>query len=76
MTDDGKFGFGHLRFQEHLCAHEICQHRGIKIGPLLSQPWWKAALILYAQMDNDISWLITEVVENDQLSDNYGILKK
>lgn len=75
MTDDGKFGFGHLRFQEHLCAREISQHRGIKITPLLSQGWWKGTLLLYAQMDNDISWLIEEIGEGENLVGNYETLK-
>ncbi|MBW0179310.1 hypothetical protein [Sediminibacterium sp.] len=75
MTDDGKFGFGHLRFQEHLCAREISQHRGIKIAPLLFQNWWRGTLLLYAQMDNDISWLIEEVGEGETIIGYYETLK-
>jgi predicted NACHT family NTPase len=61
MSPDGKYGFGHLRFQEHLAAKEL-MNRNIGIISLLEQVWWKGALKLFVQMNDNIEWLIDEVV--------------
>ncbi|SDH15066.1 NACHT domain-containing protein [Janthinobacterium sp. YR213] len=66
MTDDGEFGFGHLRYQEYLCATELCQNRGIDVGPLLTSPWWKSILVLFARMTDSITYIITDVMEKQQ----------
>ncbi len=66
MSQDGKYGFGHLRFQEHLAAKEL-MNRNIDIIPLLKQDWWKGALKLFVQMSDNIDWLIKEINE-------YGLL--
>jgi len=62
MTADGDFGFGHLRYQEYLCARELCANRGIDLTPLLSSPWWKGVLVLFARMTDDVSYVITDIV--------------
>lgn len=62
MTDDGKFGFGHLRFQEHLAAREIYLNRSIDFLPLLTEPWWRGVLIFFSQMNTDLYWLIMDVI--------------
>ena len=66
MTDTGEFGFGHLRYQEYLCALELCQNRGIDIGPLLTSVWWKSVLVLFSRMTDNISYIITDVMEKQQ----------
>lgn len=66
MTDDGEFGFGHLRYQEYLCALELCQNRGIDVGPLLTSPWWKSVLVLFSRMTDNIGYIITDVMEKQQ----------
>ena len=63
MTDDGDIGFGHLRFQEYLCASELCQNRGIDILPLLKSLWWKSAIVLYSRLTDDIEHIINQVLE-------------
>ncbi|GEM_PF-2043144 len=63
MTADGDFGFGHLRYQEYLSATEICANRGIDLGPLLSSPWWRSVLTLFAKMTDDISYVLEDVLE-------------
>ncbi len=63
MTDEGDIGFGHLRFQEYLCASELCQNRGIDILPLLKNPWWKSAIILFSRLTDDIEHIISQVLE-------------
>jgi hypothetical protein len=68
MTDDGKFGFGHLRYQEHLVAKEISSNRSIEVVWLLKQGWWREPLILFAKMNTDLQWLITLVGERTGIS--------
>lgn len=63
MTDEGDIGFGHLRFQEYLCASELCQNRGIDILPLLKSPWWKSAIVLFSRLTDDIEHIISQVLE-------------
>lgn len=60
MTSDGKYGFGHLRYQEHLAARELF-NRSIDIMPLLTQNWWHSSLILFSRMNDNIEWLIRMV---------------
>lgn len=63
MTDEGDIGFGHLRFQEYLCATELCQNRGIDILPLLKNPWWRATIVLFSRLTDDIEHIINQVLE-------------
>ena len=63
MTDDGKFGFGHLRFQEHLAAKYIISDRSISIVRLINDTWWRDSLILFAQMNNNLDWIIEDIVK-------------
>lgn len=67
MTDDGKFGFGHLRYQEHLVAKEIASNRSIVILPLIKQSWWRGPLTLFSQMNADLEWLVKEVGERSNI---------
>jgi hypothetical protein len=69
MTEDGKLGFGHLRYQEHLAAFEIMHNRGIDIGPFLAQPWWMGVFILFAKMNQSIEWLIHSSTVWDRFPD-------
>jgi len=61
MTEDGRYGFDHLRYQEFLVAQELVRNRSIRIGPLVANSWWRGVLGLFAQMCEDISWLIEEL---------------
>jgi hypothetical protein len=62
MTVDGKFGFGHLRFQEHLAAKELFTNRAIDLLSLMRQPWWRGVLILFAQMNDELFWLVDLII--------------
>ncbi|WP_288407884.1 NACHT domain-containing protein [uncultured Herbaspirillum sp.] len=62
MTPEGDLGFDHLRFQEYLCAIELRQNRGIDLIPLLSSPWWRSVLVLFAILTDDIQPIIAEVI--------------
>jgi Holliday junction resolvasome RuvABC endonuclease subunit len=63
MTAEGEFGFGHLRYQEHLAANELCANRGIDLVPLLYSPWWKSVLVLFARKTGDINHIFDDVLE-------------
>ena len=76
MSDNGRFGFGHLQFQEHLVAKEIAMNRSIEILDLLNKQWWRGALIFFAHMNSDIYWLIHKVAEKSKLLLNEDILLK
>jgi hypothetical protein len=45
MTEDGKVGFGHLRYQEYLAALEIQSNRAINIIEYMDQEWWRGVLV-------------------------------
>jgi hypothetical protein len=76
MTDDGKFGFGHLKYQEHLAARELVSNRGIDVLPLLKHPWWRETLILVARMTRDLTWLIRLVGAKEQCTEFEPILQE
>lgn len=69
MTEDGQLGFGHLRYQEYLVACELVSNRGLGIERLLYQSWWRGALVLFAQMTDDIEFIIDWVVRHGKFSD-------
>jgi len=61
MTSDGKYGFGHLRYQEHLTALELKTNRSIDVERLMTVGWWFDTLILFAQMNENLDWLINKI---------------
>lgn len=63
MTDNGKYGFGHLQFQEHLVAKEIAANRSIDILDLIKKQWRQGVLVFFAHMNTDIYWLINKMGE-------------
>lgn len=58
MSASGEFGFGHLRFQEHLAAEEIVKNRGIDITAFLVTPWWRSVMVLFAQMTDNLAAIL------------------
>ncbi|KHK02795.1 NACHT domain-containing protein [Desulfovibrio sp. TomC] len=64
MTDKGRFGFGHLRFQEYFAASELCQNRSIGIGTLMDEPWWEEVLILFSKKTSDIRFVLNWAIHN------------
>ena len=75
MTDDGQLGFGHLRYQEYLAACELRNNRGIAVGPLMFQSWWRGALTLFAQMTDEIEFIIDWVVKRGRISGAHETLE-
>lgn len=70
MTYDGLIGFGHLRYQEYLCAKELCSNRGININQYIKDGWWKGALTLFSEMTDDIEPIIAGLIYKDNLSNS------
>jgi hypothetical protein len=71
MTMDGQFGFGHLRYQEYLAARELKDNRGIGLQSLLTSGWWRAVVVLFARMTDDIKNILEDVIEKQQRIDDY-----
>jgi hypothetical protein len=76
MTADGKFGFGHLRFQEHLAAMELALNRGITLAPLIGNDWWRGAFLLYAQMADSIDELVAGARAFGGIAYARGVIKE
>ncbi|GFE59561.1 NACHT domain-containing NTPase [Geobacter sp. AOG2] len=68
MTDDGQYGFGHLRFQEYLVACELKENRSIKLLDYLDKTFWRGAFILLSKMSDDIHHLVDELVNRGALA--------
>lgn len=68
MTDDGQYGFGHLRFQEYLAACEMKENRSIDLMGYLDKAFWRGAFVLLSKMSDDIYHVIDEVVETGQIT--------
>ena len=70
MTYDGLIGFGHLRYQEYLCAKELCSNRGININQYIKDGWWKGVFTLFSKMTDDIEPIIASLIYKDKLSNS------
>ncbi len=68
MTEDGQFGFGHLRFQEYLVACELKENRGLSIEDYLLKKTWRGALILFSQMTDDIEHIIEKLIVFEKIT--------
>ncbi len=75
MASNEDLGFGHLRYQEHLVATELNMNRGIDIGPLLYNPWWRGSLSLYSKMCDGIDHLFEWVTMNSSFRACSGNLR-
>jgi len=63
MTDSGRIGFGHLRYQEYFAARYLCVHRNEDLVPLGHDPWWREVFVLLAKMLPDSEWLVAALAE-------------
>lgn len=78
MSDTGNYGFGHLRYQEHLAALELVSNRNINILNLLGNKlqWWRECLFFFAEMSDDLTWLITTLGHQIHNKKYKGILNE
>ena len=62
MTEDGRLGFGHLRYQEYLVALELLQNRSIHILEVARQGWWRGVMVMFSKLNESIEWFLKELV--------------
>lgn len=73
MTDNGEYGFGHLRFQEYLVACEFSKNRSIEIFQYLGSSWWQGPLVLFSYMEDHLDWMISQI---DKYGKPYALAKE
>jgi energy-coupling factor transporter ATP-binding protein EcfA2 len=67
----GGLSFGHLTYQEFLCARWLSHNNPVRfILKAIASPWWAKTLDFYAAIHGDISELIKEAAER-QIRDAY-----
>lgn len=69
MSHRKNFGFGHFRYQEYLSALELVQNRGVDVSPYLYQDWWRGCLVLFAQLTDDIAFLIKKALDSKSVTE-------
>lgn len=67
MTDDGRVGFGHLRYQEFLVARELATNRTRDLLPYTGVDWWRGVFVLFGQIVKDFEWFIALVAEENRV---------
>ncbi|MFQ3193968.1 MAG: hypothetical protein ACI9N3_000780 [Colwellia sp.] len=61
---DGKYGFGHLRFQEYLTSEKLVHVRDFNTSKYITTSWWHDVYVLYSQHAHEIDWLINDATVN------------
>lgn len=65
MSPDGKIGFGHRRYQEHLAAYELARQQWPTIVPLVCLEWWRSVFVYYSMMEDTIEGFVSFVARVD-----------
>mgnify|MGYP000586332433 CR=1 FL=1 len=76
MSVNNTFGFGHLRFQEYLVAKEIKGERSVNLIEIIDNSWWEGTLLLFADMNESIDWLIDLISKSGKFSNVSELLVK
>jgi len=74
-TNDGKFSFGHLRFQEFLSSKEFGHRRGLVLHKYVTSNWWYDVIVLYCQDSKNIEWIIEDAIQNEYTAKSQELLK-
>ena len=69
MNSPIHYGFGHLRYQEHLAAEEVNQNREIDVSPLMRQEWWRGALVLFSKLAGNVDRFIEDAINGVSVLD-------
>lgn len=64
LKSDGKYDFGHLRFQEYLASKEINSRKSFNFSKVITNKWWEDVFILYSQHAPDVEWIITQATSD------------
>ena len=76
LNNDGRYSFGHLRFQEFLASEQLVHVRSLQLEKLLTDPWWNDVFILYSQHAHDITWIIDDSCKHGYSSSVHKLLKQ
>ncbi|MFQ1846068.1 NACHT domain-containing protein [Aeromonas veronii] len=76
LNNDGRYSFGHLRFQEFLASEQLVHVRTLQLEKLLTDPWWHDVFILYSQHAHDIKWIVDDSCKNGYSSSVHKLLKQ
>ncbi|WP_191907360.1 NACHT domain-containing protein [Vibrio diabolicus] len=76
INPNGKYGFGHLRFQEYLASEQLVNLRKIRLDKMIVSPWWHDVFLLYAQHAYEIEWLVDYVTNNEMTKKTHKLLRK
>jgi len=71
MTNEGGYGFGHLRYQEYLCAEELHQNRTIDLLQYLATSWWRSVIVLFCRLHGTVEFLINDVIGKEHTVEKY-----
>ena len=62
VDENGQLSFGHLTYQEHLCAEWMAYHNLVEhIASIVTNPWWSKTCEFYAAQKLDITPLVKAV---------------
>ncbi|WP_220720423.1 NACHT domain-containing protein [Agarivorans litoreus] len=74
VNPNGKYGFGHLRFQEYLASEQLVNLRKIRLDKMLVSSWWHDVFLLYAQHAYEIEWLVDYATNNEMTRKTHKLL--
>ncbi len=76
MTDDGKLGFGHLRYQEYLAATVLCEDRSVPLHLHIGNPRWSDVYMLMAQLVRDLEGCISVLAKEGYVAPAKDVVLK
>ncbi|WP_170960640.1 NACHT domain-containing protein [Vibrio lentus] len=76
INPNGKYGFGHLRFQEYLASEQLVNLRKVRWDKILVSPWWHDVFLLYSQHAYEIEWLVDYATNNEMAKKTHKLLRK
>jgi len=65
QDQNGKWGLGHLQYQEYLTALEAKDNPRVQLAKYLKHGWWSSVLEMYADMTRDITVLVEHTIKSD-----------
>ena len=64
---NGKWGLGHLQYQEYLAAVELAENRDLSVLDKVGNSWWSEILEMYAEITQDVGHVIRHFRNSDRL---------
>ncbi|WP_218419543.1 NACHT domain-containing protein [Alteromonas lipotrueae] len=76
VNPNGKYGFGHLRFQEYLASVQLNEVRKASFDKMLKSSWWHDVFLLYSQHAYEIDWLVDYVTNNELSKSTHELINR